>query len=371
MNLSAQFTSYSPIQLALLVAFITVAGIQVYYYLSYFFPLSKHQSTSKSSLSEGVSVLIAAKNEESTIENCVLQLLKQVYPHFEIIVVNDYSEDGTLAVLKNLNSDKLIVIDNTLQAGKKSALSQGIARAQYEWLLFTDADCLPDSNHWISNMVRHFSPEKEIVLGFGAFKKNQGILNKLIRFEGFMTAMQYFGFAKAGKAYMGVGRNLAYKKSVFQLNGGFSDHQRVLSGDDDLLVNKAANSSNVGIEMDAHTISEGELSWKRFVLQKRRQLSAGVHYKKKDQLRLAIFGATSFLFYGLFVILLIFTPNTLLILGIFVLKQVLEFLLFKNLAKRLRVDDLLPFISFLEPLYIFSLTAIGVSTRFWKVKQWK
>ena len=371
MNLSVHFTSFSNIQLLFLVAFIVVVGVQLYYYFNYFFPLSKHSSTISSDVVKGVSVIIAAKNEARTIEDCVQQILKQLYPSFEIIVVNDYSEDNTLQLLSNFQSSKLTVVNNQLDAGKKSALSQGIDIAQNELLLFTDADCIPESNHWISNMARHFSPQTEIVLGFGAFKKDQGILNKLIRFEGLMTAMQYFGFAKAGKSYMGVGRNLAYKKFTFQSNGGFDDHHTILSGDDDLLVNKAANSFNVGIEMDSHTISKGESSWKGFMHQKRRQLSAGVHYRKNDQLRLAIFGATSFLYYGLFVILLIFSPNTLLILGIFVLKQVLEFLLFKKLAKRLGVDDLLPFISFLEPLYIFSMTAIGVSTWFWKVKQWK
>ena len=373
MNLNDQFTAVSTLQLSLVVGFLVVIGVQLYYYLRYFFPLSKYYSTGKSSTGEGVSIIVAAKNEVKAIEKCVQKLSNQSYPNFEIIIVNDYSEDGTLELLNGLKSNKLIVLNNENETGKKSALSQGIEIAKHELLLFTDADCLPNTNLWISTMVRHFSAEKEIVLGFGAFQKGRGVLNKLVRFEGFMTALQYFGFAKAGQPYMGVGRNLAYRKSSFIKIGGFDSHQAIISGDDDLLVNSIATSVNVAIEMgkESHTFTTPEISWKRFIFQKRRQLSAGVHYRKSDQLRLAIFGAANFLYYGLFVILLVFSPFTLLILGIFVTKQVLEYLLFKRVAKRIGVDDLMPFISFLEPLYIFSMTAIGVSTWFWRVKQWK
>ena len=373
MNLTHQFTAVSIVQLSLMGGFLIALGVQLYYYLRYSFPLSNYQSNEKQDTAEGVSIIVAAKNEAETIEKCVQKLLDQVYTHFEIIVVNDYSEDKTLDLLYGLKSEKLTVLNNQLTPGKKSALSQAIEKAHYELLLFTDADCLPNSNFWISTMVKHFSDEKEVVLGFGAFQKDRGVLNKLIRFEGFMTALQYFGFARVGQAYMGVGRNLAYRKSSFKKIGGFNVHQAILSGDDDLLVNKVATSSNVAIEMnkEAHTTTAPECTWKRFIFQKRRQLSAGAHYKKKDKLRLAIFGAANFLYYGLFVILLLFSPFTLLILGIFVTKQVLEYLVFKRIANQLGVEDLLPLILFLEPLYIFSMTAIGVSTWFWRVNKWK
>ena len=373
MNLNAQFTTAPIAELLFVAAFIVFCGIQVYYYFKYFFPLSQHIPPTNSTQTEGVSVIIAAKNEAATIENCIKQLVKQSYTNFEIVVVNDYSEDRTLSILEGLKSSSLVVLNNELLSGKKSALSQGIEVAKHKLLLFTDADCIPNSEKWISNMARHFSVEKDIVLGFGAFQKEGTLLNRLIRFEGFIGALQYFGFANAGKAYMGVGRNLAYRKSIFQSIGGFAEHQTILSGDDDLLVNKAATSVNISIEMEeeSHTTTEAEHSWKRFILQKRRQLSAGAHYKKKDKVRLAIFGASSFLFYTLFVTLLVISPFKLVIIGIFVMKQFLQYLFFKRIAVRLKADDLLPFVFILEPIYIFSLTVIGVSTWFWKVKQWK
>jgi len=373
MNLNVQFTAVPITELPLVGAFIVFCCIQVYYYFNYFYPLSKPHPSVNPTFAAGVSVIIAAKNEEKNIQNCIHRLLQQNHKEFEIIVVNDYSSDKTLALLQELESETLLVLNNQNSPGKKAALSQGIEISKHELLLFTDADCIPASEDWISKMVQHFSSEKEIVLGFGAFRKENTLLNKLIRFEGFIGAMQYFGFAKAGKAYMGVGRNLAYRKSTFQSIGGFHDHQTILSGDDDLLVNMAATAVNVSIELDedAHTITEAESSWKRFLFQKRRQLSAGMYYKKSDKVRLAFFGASSLLYYYLFVNLLIVSPFRLTILLVFILKQSVEYFMFKRMAKKLKVDDLLPIISFLEPLYIFSMTAVGVSTWLWKVKKWK
>ena len=300
-------------------------------------------------------------------------LVKQKYFDFEIIVVNDYSTDETLKVLQGFEGSNLRVINNEGKPGKKSAISRGISEAKHELLLFTDADCWPNSENWIAEMTSGFTKDIEIVLGFGAFEKETTLLNKLIRFEGFMSALQYFGFAHAGKAYMGVGRNLAYRKSAFAKVDGFSGHEDVLSGDDDLLVNKASTSSNVAIQLhiNTQTVTKGETSWKRVVYQKRRQLTAGAYYKRSDKIRLAVFGATSFLYYMLFGILLLISPFSLLIFVIFVFKQALEYSLLKAVAKRLKVQDLMPLSFVLEPLYIFSITAIGISTWFWKVKEWK
>ena len=373
MYLSAQITFLLLPNLLLIGAFLVVSGIQLYYYWHYFYPLSFKKSPPILNYEKGVSVVIAAKNESRNIENCINKLLGQEYRNFEIIVVNDYSDDDTLERLQKIASNKLLVLNNAGDRGKKSALNQGIKATKHEFLLFIDADCVPASEHWISNMVKHFSPKQEVVLGFGAFRKENGLLNKIIRLDGFITALQYFGFANSGKAYMGVGRNLAYRKSTFEAIGGFEQHKGILSGDDDLLVNQVATSTNVSIELDecAHTLTDGEKKWSAYFNQKRRQLSAGTQYKKLDKIRLAIFGASSFLFYFLFVTLLIFSPFKLAIFGIFAVKQLLELVLLRVIAKRLKVDDLLPFIVILEPIYMIYITAIGISTWFWKVEQWK
>ena len=360
-------------QLGLVAAFFVFAIIQVCYYFYYFFPLAKPNQNQKIVQNQGVSVIIAAKNESKNIKKTIHNILNQTHSNFEVIVVNDYSDDDTLSILKAIESDKLTVLNNEQAAGKKHALTQGIAAARHEILLFTDADCLPSSKDWITSMTQHFTEGIDITIGFGAFKKEGGVLNTIIRFEGFISALQYFGFANAGKAYMGVGRNLAYRKSVFERGHGFEKHKNLLSGDDDLFVNQEATSTNVAIELNesAHTVTVGERTWSKYMKQKRRQLKAGTNYRNEDKFRLAIFGSSSFLFYFLFLILMAFSPKKPIILGIFVVKQVLQYLLWKAVAQRLNVQDLLYKVFVLEPPFIFSITAIGVSTWFWKVKEWK
>ena len=165
--------------------------------------------------------------------------------------------------------------------GKKFPLSIGIKTAKYEIVLLTDADCVPASELWIEKMQETYDDDTEIVLGYGAFHKKKGLLNKLIRWETFHTALQYFSYTLAGKPYMGVGRNLSYKKTVFFRHKGFSAHNNILSGDDDLFINNAATKKNtkINIDKDAFTLSEPVKSWGQWVKQKTRHYSTGKHYK--------------------------------------------------------------------------------------------
>ena len=99
-------------------------------------------------------------------------------------------------------------------AGKKFPLSIGIKEAKHEIVLLTDADCVPASEHWMFKMQDAFSNGVEVALGYGAYTKMPGLLNKIIRFETFHSALQYLSYALAGSTYMGVGRNLSYKKDL-------------------------------------------------------------------------------------------------------------------------------------------------------------
>ena len=157
-------------------------------------------------------------------------------------------------------------------SGKKFPLSMGIRSAKYEIVLLTDADCVPASEFWIQKMQDAYDHDTEIVLGYGAYHKKAGILNKLIRFETFHTALQYLSYALAGKPYMGVGRNLSYKKDVFLRNKGFSSINQIPSGDDDLFINQVARAENTKIVIDpeAHTLSEPKRSWSEWMTQKYR-----------------------------------------------------------------------------------------------------
>ena len=185
--------------------------------------------------------------------------------------------------------------------GKKFPLSVGIKTAKHEILLLTDADCLPATEHWISSMQSAYEDQTEIVLGYGAFHKKKGWLNKLIRWECYHTALQYFSYAKAGLPYMGVGRNLSYRKRVFYRHNGFTSHHQISGGDDDLFVNMAANKSNTRIQLDPNsfTLSKPATNWKQWMRQKNRHYSTGKYYKAIHKFIL-VFDLWMFLYYIIF-----------------------------------------------------------------------
>ncbi|MCD8540169.1 MAG: glycosyl transferase family 2, partial [Leadbetterella sp.] len=146
------------------------------------------------------------------------------------------------------------------------------------------------SDQWISRMMAQVTEGKEIVLGFSRYRYIPGGLNALIRYETFQTALQYLSFALSGVPFMGVGRNLMYKKDLFWKNGGFSGHNMLLSGDDDLFVNKAASKANVSVSItpESQTTSIPKTTWREWYVQKKRHLSVGKKYKMRDRITLGL-----------------------------------------------------------------------------------
>lgn len=217
--------------------FIAVVFIQLFYYLGIFgkFAFAKPQEVTPKNIP--VSVIVCAKNEEENVKKFVPLLAEQNYPDFEIVLIDDASSDETLEVFEEFEQKypniRLVKVENNeaFWGNKKYALTLGIKAAKKEYLLFTDADCYPTSKDWITSMTSQFTESKTIVLGYGGYEKRErSFLNKIIRFETVLTAVQYFSWAKAGLPYMGVGRNLAYKKEEFFNVNGFIDHIQVRSG---------------------------------------------------------------------------------------------------------------------------------------------
>src|SRR5690554_6616559 len=247
----------------LLYIFVAVVGIQVLYFIFFFgkFAFLKHNK--KTPINIPVSVIICAKNEAENLKVFLPSIINQDYPNFQIVLINDASYDETFEVMEEFaelhTNIKLVNVANNeaFWANKKYALTLGIKAAKHNHLLFTDADCKPVSPHWISEMAYHFSERKSIVLGYGSYAKvKNSFLNKLIRFETFLTAIQYFSFAKLGIPYMGVGRNLAYTKDEFFNTNGFMSHMYIRSGDDDLFINQVATSQNTEICFSEESFTE-------------------------------------------------------------------------------------------------------------------
>lgn len=250
-----------------------------------------------------VSVIIAAKNEAENLALHLPYILTQEYPEFEVIIAVNNTTDTTIQVLEHLQQEyshlKWIEINTVPEkfSPKKYALAQAIQRAKYEYLLFTDADCVPNSNTWIKIMMSSFAnPKIEMVLGYSPYKRENTILNSFIQYETIFTAIQYLGLAQLGIPYMGVGRNIAYKKSLFQ-KYTFNTHKHILSGDDDLFVNQTANKTNIAIQITekAWVYSIPKKTWQSWYRQKSRHISTGKYYKIYHLIILGILSLLNFI----------------------------------------------------------------------------
>jgi cellulose synthase/poly-beta-1,6-N-acetylglucosamine synthase-like glycosyltransferase len=310
-----RFTIFAPMlmrwEFLIFYALVAVTLVQLFYYLFFFRRVAFYKPTPKEqSQQHPVSVVICARDEDENLARHLPGVLVQDYATTnEVIVVNDNSLDDSKYILAELQKTfrKLQIVDLTQEAkmiaGKKFPLSIGIKEAKHEIVLLTDADCVPASEHWMYKMQDAFSNGVEVALGYGAYTKMPGLLNKIIRFETFHTALQYFGYALAGKPYMGVGRNLAYRKNLFFKNKGFSSINHIPSGDDDLFINKVANKHNTTVVLDpeAFTLSNPKATWKEWMRQKNRHYSTGKFYKSSHKFLLGLYTFSFFLFYPLFI----------------------------------------------------------------------
>ena len=280
----------------LLALFLLSFLIQWTRYLLVYLKLPLHKADDPIPTDEGISLIVCAKNEALNLERYLPLLLEQEHPLFEVIVVNDASTDQTEDLLIRLSEEyqhlryTSVPRNDKQPRGKKLALTIGLKAARHELVVLTDADCYPASKKWLSLMAARLNEKTRIVLGYGGYERRRGILNSLIRYETVFTAIQYLSYALKGKAYMGVGRNLAYHKSLFFENKGFARHYHLLSGDDDLFVNENATSSNTAVEISpgAFTFSLPESSWAAWIKQKRRHVSAGSHYGRSSKFRLGM-----------------------------------------------------------------------------------
>jgi glycosyltransferase involved in cell wall biosynthesis len=341
--------------------FCLMTAIQLFYYLFFFKRLATYKSEPKLQSQEyPVSVIICARDEAHNIVKNLPGILVQDYKTtHEIIVVNDNSQDESKYLLDEFKKSfkNLVPIDLTQEAkmipGKKFPLSMGIKTAKYEVVLLTDADCVPASEFWLQKMQAAYQPGVEIVLGYGAYYKMPGLLNKLIRFETFHSALQYFSYALAGHPYMGVGRNLSYKKALFFNNKGFSAINQIPGGDDDLFINKVATPTNTAImvDPDTFTFSSPKRTWDEWWSQKNRHYSAARYYKPKYKRLLGIYSLSHALLYPLFVVSLI-TFNWWMSLSVLGFRLIVQGIIWYKSMKKLNEADLWPLFIFYD-LWMF------------------
>jgi len=324
-------------------------------------------------------VVISARNEYHNLLQNLELILTQDYPDFEVIVVNHASTDETKYYLEEMKGRfpqlKAVQIDRDLNffTGKKFPLSIGIKTAKNDILLLTDADCTPSSSKWIENMAKNYEDGTEVCLGYGPYKKEKGFINKLIRYDTVMVATQYLSFALSGMPYMGVGRNLSYRKSLFIKNKGFISHYRIPSGDDDLFINSVANKKNsrICIEPDSFMYSESKKGFKEWYTQKIRHLSTGKAYKFNFKFLLGTYSFSQLLFFVLFTVLAINFILPQIIFPLFFLRVFTQLFVNKKIMEKLQEGRLYLISPLLELLYIVIMPVFALISMTRKKVSWK
>lgn len=364
-------------------SYIIITLIQLYFLFRYLIPFvfSKKQVGTSQQNKESVSIVICAHNELLNLQKNLASFLNQQFDNFEVVLVNDRSDDGSkewLNAQEKLAPHLTVVhIEETPDNynPKKYALTKGIEAAQNEILLLSDADCQPASVYWVDRMSQSFTKSTSIVLGVSLYEKRKGFLNQFINFETLQTALLYLSFAYKNEPYMGVGRNLAYRKSFFLAQGGFEDISSIMGGDDDLWVNSHATKDNVAIctQPESLTFSTPKETWRSFFRQKKRHLSVGKHYKTKDLWSLGIFHFTQSMVWIIFLLSWVLgsPANYLVLISLFLLRLLGQYVVFYKLSIKFGIKFTHYSLPCLEILFIGYYWIWGIYASLTKQLKWK
>ncbi len=368
---------FTPTDIRFIITLGLIWLITAVYFFYFYFPVKRNSQKEKSIACPPASVIICARDAALHLEKHLEDWLSQDYPDFEVVVVDDCSADETAYLLvteaKNHPRLKYVLMDPAVikNGGKKLALTLGIKKAQYEHLVLTDADCVPSSNQWLKHMMSGFTEGKSVVLGVAPIN-SKGILGGLIHYENMYTALNYLGMALRGKPYMGVGRSLAYTKTIYNSVGGFSAHHHIPAGDDDLFVQAVANNKNtqVIIEPEAYIYSKGPKNFQAYWRQRMRHLWVGKLYKSSISLKLSILPIFNLLFWIGICLFLIFSSSWLYPVGLLMIKFIPEWILFFYKSRLLNMTIAAPFYPIWNLFHSLWYVFVGIRAFFKKKIIW-
>jgi glycosyltransferase involved in cell wall biosynthesis len=362
------------------ILFILCSSVQLFYLFLVFGSLvrSKRKNTISSVMNPGqpaVTILLIVKNELENLQALIPLLIQQDYlGEFDIHIIDDHSTDDTISSINEWKNDKGIrLYIHALPKpgeGKKDALKYALSLDTFELLLTTDADCRPRTTKWLSSMVDHMGDDKAIVLGYSPYYHQSGGLNHLIQVETTNTALLYLSMAQLGMAYMGVGRNTLYRKSVLTQSLNLSKYSKVLSGDDDLTVNELSKTHRTDLQISPEAIVDSipKTSWTSWIRQKSRHVSTARYYRPVHQFVLLIYYSSLVLSWVLPLGLMFFSPW---ILIIFLTYKGLYFFKFRTMIRQI-FDERWRFSDWIigEGAYVFALIWLTPSSLYKKNTEW-
>lgn len=369
----------------LIVVFAFIAVIQLVYYWGIFSRLAFKKIKTYTPVDHPVSIVVCARNEYQNLKDFLPEILEQDYPCFEVILINDDSDDETEFLTRDLlnkySNFRVVNINRSITfiKGKKIALSVGIKESKYNHLLLTDADCRPSSKNWIQLMQQGFVNKNEIVLGYGRYENHKGLLNLFVHYDTVYTAMQYLSLALAKHPYMGVGRNLSYTKELFEEQKGFTSHYTIPYGDDDLFINRATKKHHATPVYcaEAHTVSIAPKTWGAWFRQKKRHLDTGKHYRFATKFVLGTFSASALFFYLLlfaiipFLILNFNMLDIIIVSSLFLLRLISQVTIFSNICKKLNEKRLIWSVPILDLVFTILYPMWSFSNLIFTKNRWK
>jgi len=352
----------------------------LYFLFSIVFFIYKKPDSEKFNQKNGVSVVICSKNEFNNLQSNLEYFLHQDYVDFEVIVVDDRSTDDTYDYLLKLKETekklRIVHIEETPDHinNKKYAITLGIKASKYDIILLSDADCQPAGYQWIKGMATPFANDQtELVLGYSQYTKTPGLLNAFIRYETLWTGVQYLGLALLGKPYMGVGRNLAYRKSLFLDNNGFGRYKHIVGGDDDLFVKEHAKKTNTTVVISPETIifSKPKQKWGDFIIQKQRHLSVGKLYSISDKILLGLVFLAKIMMIASFVAVILSGIWPIISISMLISTYLLFLATLLLLKNKTGDNTNIWWFPFLDIMYIFYYLIMGLKVMFAKKIKWK
>lgn len=364
-------------------------SVQLFYILIIFGRFSFFYKGKKNQLGqnpEGVTVIVAAHNEKANLKKLIPALCSQSYPNYDVMIINDRSNDGTRALLEEMMEKfpklRTVTVKYTPEhvTSKKYALTLGIKVAKNDVLLLTDADCIPKSENWIELMTKPVREDnKTFALGFSQYEHKKGLLNQWIQFETLWTGLQYISFALWKAPFMGVGRNLCYRRSFFMEKKAFKGLWHINGGDDDLFVNQYATGKNTAVVVnpDSVTISAPKTTWKSYFTQKKRHFHAGKYYKGMDKQKIGLYSFSHILFWLSGISLLIIVglvqnwEHFLIILGIIIVRSILLTSVFTSARKKLEGKSNVFWTGFFDLMYVGYFWILGTLGYQSKKVRWK
>jgi glycosyltransferase involved in cell wall biosynthesis len=320
------------------------------------YPIKKKEVGAKNP----ISVIVYARNHAAYLEKNIPEWLSQEDAIFELVLVNDCSWDHTEDLLRSLAVTypqvKIVhvPIDDRFRRTKKYALTLGIKAAQYEHILFIEADYLPRTKKWISLMQANFNENTELVLGYVPFPAGASFSTLLSRFDHFMTAIYSLSFAIKGKAFNGYGQNIAFTKTTFFSGKGYASHMHLTYGETDFFINQHATRKNTRVEINpgSHVLTDKKQSYAQFVKDKFNRMDTQKLFKLGNRLRVHVSVYSAVLFYLISIGLLLLGFSWPAVLGIYLFRLFLQYAVYFKIAKRLKHPNIQWAMPFLEPIYL-------------------